>query len=216
MPNFKQFIKGFEEPEAQPKADPKPQEVKAPIKPEAKSETDYSKPYKTFGGKEYFVKPYSDFQGNKRFDIRSRKEGGEFDIGSRAGYDFKSEDEARKTIDEWEQYHKPQPKTKSGPRFQRAKQPQQGSFEQMAKSFDEPEQKQFSKEEIALADKTADYLDNYLGFDGFEVRKLPDGNYLTNVHLGDPDVEPEEVGPEVMLAKYKELIEGGVDPKEIA
>lgn len=112
MPNFKEFIKGFEEkPEAE---QPKTPEVKVE---QPNPQTDYSKPYKTFGGKEHFIEPYTDFAGNKRFDIKTRKEGGEFDLGSRAGYDFKDEGEARKKIDEWEQYHKPQPK--------------QGSFEQV-------------------------------------------------------------------------------------
>lgn len=66
------------------------------------SKTWKDKPHKVFNGKEYYIRPYTDFAGNRFYDINAKKQDEDFDLGSASGYDFKTEDEARKTIDEWE------------------------------------------------------------------------------------------------------------------
>lgn len=83
-----------------------------------------------------------------------------------------------------------------------APQPKQGSFEQV---FGEP--KPLSKEDLKKADIAAEWIDSAYGYDGWRAEKLPNGNFLTNVHTQDPDAEPEEVSPEVFVEQFKELLD---------
>lgn len=113
MATFKQTIEGMkamEQPENQqptakkeaPMAEDKHKENRF----DELSKTWKDKPHKVFNGKEYYVRPYTDLAGNRFYDINSKKQGEDFGLGSASGYEFKTEDEARKTIDEWEGYHR--------------------------------------------------------------------------------------------------------------
>lgn len=83
-----------------------------------------------------------------------------------------------------------------------APQPKQGSFEQV---FGEP--KPLSEEDLKKADIAAEWIDSAYGYDGWRAEKLPNGNFLTNVHTQDPDAEPEEVSPEIFVEQFKELLD---------
>lgn len=101
MATFKQTIESMKAKEA-PLVEEKPKEDRF----DELVKTWKDKPHKVFNGKEYYVRPYTDFAGNRFYDINSKKQGEDFGLGSASGYDFKTEDEARKTIDEWEGYHR--------------------------------------------------------------------------------------------------------------
>ena len=215
MPNFKEFIKGFEEPEAKPKAEPKPE-----VKPEAKPKPKEAN-VRNWVKKNYPNDSLADnIRGDMTFDdlykhMQESKDGSDFyEFASEKGKDIDSG--VRENIFKgMSDYHgKPYDHfynmwLEGGKKSQPKPAPKPGSFEKMIEGFDEPEQKQFSKEEIALADKTAEVLSHLLWGDGFEVKKLPNGNYLTNAHLGDPDAEPEEVGPDFILQEREKLLKSG-------
>lgn len=78
----------------------------------------------------------------------------------------------------------------------------EGSFEQV---FGEP--KPLSEEDLKKADIAAEWIDSAYGYDGWRAEKLPNGNFLTNVHTQDPDAEPEEVSPEIFVEQFKELLD---------
>ena len=104
MADFNKFIKGFEEPKEE-----QPQKAEM-------------KPYKTIGQLEHYITPYDEvskkMMGNPKanFTIRSKKVGEDWDLGSASGLDFETEDEAKRTIDQWESYHKPQEAPKAEPK----------------------------------------------------------------------------------------------------
>lgn len=91
MPNFKQVIDQMKQKEI----------------------AEEQKPYKTIGELEHYIRPYDEvskaMSGNPKanFTIFSKKVGQDFDLGSGSGLEFETEEEARRTIDEWEKHHKP-------------------------------------------------------------------------------------------------------------
>lgn len=208
MPKFKEFMKGFEEPEAQPEV--KPQEVKPQPK---KYEGGIAKDMQTAG-----FEPYEVDEKKNLLRVKD-KAGADYEISQGEGWSFNVAKDGKPIYRNVPNYMRFDTVVAGKPergfeKYQIKEEqpkpaPKPGSFSKMIEGFDEPEQKQFSKEETALADKAAEVLSHYAWGQGFKVEKLPNGNYLTNLHLDDPDAEPQEVGPDFMLQEREKLLKSG-------
>ena len=68
------------------------------------------------------------------------------------------------------------------------------------------EQDEDSKNINEELDDFAEYIDNYLGYDGYTATKNPDGTYSTNIGQEDPDAEPVQLTPAEFESLYRKMV----------
>lgn len=148
MPNFKQFIKGFEEPETEPKAEPKPQEVKTEKPKVEESEFSKSRPAFTYDFAESLRKDALNWANEKLPHDKSlpkilnnytRDEVIDFMRGNIG------EDEIMKRAKERNGINQDRVNLLAKQETPKS-QPKPGSFQSMEKSFDEPQVKEEEQE----------------------------------------------------------------------
>lgn len=214
MPNFKEFIKGFEE---KPISNPKPQEMpkQEATKPQPKEQPQQGRMV-YYQGKEmpfeeakarsmgsYSIpKGYKPSEKEKQYMEKAAEyEVEEDDAFARWDHETDPDKKAelRKNMDNLgKEANAFLRELDKEPIDQPNPQPKQGSFEQ-AFGDNQP------REEFSQEDKAA-LVATYGAFpeEGIVARKLPNGNYLTNI-LSGADTEPEEVDEATLSKVFDEL-----------